>query len=169
MAPATARLTGIAVSVSTSGGPSKEVAMVLLPQAVRAAYEHGFPIRLTFNDPTEGAWVFTRGWQGPVFWPRKRVAYVKKLFIGGGTVVWPTGADIAPETRTRLNAQVRPHAATGHWEKEMDPPGSAHVAFGIASLACGLGVFFRCRRAPTPIERLGRGRSSACEDSLFRC
>ena len=61
MAPATARLTGIAVSVSTSGGPSKEVAMVLLPQAVRAAYEHGFPIRLTFNDPTEGAWVFTRG------------------------------------------------------------------------------------------------------------
>ena len=41
---------------------------------------------------------FTAWLHGPVFEPQRDIAYFRRFFIEGGTVAWPNGADIAPET-----------------------------------------------------------------------
>jgi hypothetical protein len=91
--------------------------MVFLPNVVRAKYDAAFRIRLTFNDGLEASVDFRPWLSGPVFEPLKQVAYFRKFFVDGGTVAWPNGADIAPEslydaaTTTRSNTRLRPAAA----------------------------------------------------------
>ena len=72
--------------------------MVFLPNVVGAKYDAEFRIRVTFNDGTEATVDFRPWLSGPVFEPLKHVAYFRKFFVDGGTVAWPNGADIAPET-----------------------------------------------------------------------
>ncbi len=72
--------------------------MRFLPEVIEAKYESGYTISLRFNDGVEKNVDFTEWLNGPVFEPLKRVAYFKRFFIDGGTVCWPNGADIAPET-----------------------------------------------------------------------
>ncbi|PYV16356.1 MAG: DUF2442 domain-containing protein [Acidobacteria bacterium] len=72
--------------------------MTFLPSVIRADYRGGFRIRLTFNDQS-GATLDFRPWlNGPVFEPLKDPSYFAKFFVEGGTVTWPNGADVAPET-----------------------------------------------------------------------
>jgi hypothetical protein len=72
--------------------------MDILPMVIRATYEGDFRIRLTFHDNLEGTVDFQAWLEGPVFEPLRDRTYFQQFFIDGGTVVWPNGADIAPET-----------------------------------------------------------------------
>src|SRR5713226_8091425 len=72
--------------------------MKVLPSVIRAEYRGGFRIRLTFNDSVERTIDFRQWLEGPVFEPLKAPEYFRRFFIDGGTVAWPNGADIAPET-----------------------------------------------------------------------
>jgi hypothetical protein len=91
--------------------------MAFLPSVVRAEYDSAFCIRLTFNDDIEATVDFRSWLKGPVFEPLKKPEYFRKFFLDGGTVAWPNGADIAPETlyeaakAARSNPALQPTAA----------------------------------------------------------
>jgi hypothetical protein len=57
-----------------------------------------YRIQLIFNDGTSGTVDFMNWLEVPVFQPLLDVAYFRRFFLDGGSVSWPNGADIAPET-----------------------------------------------------------------------
>jgi hypothetical protein len=72
--------------------------MNYLPAVVRAENRGDFRIRVTFSDGSQNT-IDVRQWlDGPMFEPLKNPEYFERFFVDGGTVVWPNGADIAPET-----------------------------------------------------------------------
>jgi hypothetical protein len=72
--------------------------MAFLPSVTRAEYRGGYSIQVTFNDGKSGTIDFVRWLEGPIFEPLKDPEYFQRFFLDGGTVSWPNGADIAPET-----------------------------------------------------------------------
>jgi hypothetical protein len=90
--------------------------MTHLPSVVRAEYRGGFRMQLTFSDSSEATVDFEQWLDGPIFEPLKDHGYFRRFFIDGGTVAWPNGADIAPETlydaaqATRSNPALQPTA-----------------------------------------------------------
>ena len=80
--------------------------MTSIPQVIRAEYQGGHRIHLTFNDGAAGTVDFGRWLNGPVFQPLKDESFFRRFFLDGGTVAWPNGADIAPET---LHQHVTSH------------------------------------------------------------
>jgi hypothetical protein len=72
--------------------------MSFLPAVIRAEYRGGYMIHLGFNDGVERTLDFSPWLEGPVFEPLKDVSYFQRFFLEAGTVTWPNGADIAPET-----------------------------------------------------------------------
>ena len=72
--------------------------MSVLPAVIRAEYRSEFRIHVTFQDGVESTIDFASWLEGPVFEPLKERAYFQRFFIDGGTIAWPNGADIAPET-----------------------------------------------------------------------
>ena len=87
-----------------------------LPRVIRAEHRGEYRIHVAFNDGTEGTVDFRAWLHGPAFEPLKRPAYFRHFFLDGGTVVWPNGADVAPETlhdavlATRANTTLEPTA-----------------------------------------------------------
>jgi hypothetical protein len=69
-----------------------------IPTVIRATYVSGYRIEITFHDGAHGIVDFERWLDGPVFEPLRDRDYFQRFFIDGGTVTWPNGADIAPET-----------------------------------------------------------------------
>jgi hypothetical protein len=72
--------------------------MSFLPHVVKAEYRGDYRIHLWFNDGREKTVDFTAWLRGPVFEPLRDAAYFRRFFLEAGTVSWPNGADIAPET-----------------------------------------------------------------------
>lgn len=71
---------------------------MMMPSVVAAEYEGGHRIRLSFSEGTVKTVDFRKWLDGPVFEPLKDPSYFRRFFLEAGTVVWPNGADIAPET-----------------------------------------------------------------------
>jgi hypothetical protein len=72
--------------------------MDILPTVIRAEYRGEYRIHVTFNDGVENTIDFARWLDGPIFEPLKDRGYFQRFFLDGGTVAWPNGADVAPET-----------------------------------------------------------------------
>ena len=72
--------------------------MHVLPTAIRAEYRGEYRIHVAFSDGVEGTIDFAPWLDGPVFEPLRDRSYFQRFFLDGGTVAWPNGADVAPET-----------------------------------------------------------------------
>ena len=85
--------------------------MDFLPSVVAAEHVEEFRIRLSFNDGLVKVVDFKNWLRGPVFEPLRSPAYFRRFFVDGGTVAWPNGADIAPETLYREPGEVEERPA----------------------------------------------------------
>lgn len=72
--------------------------MKKLVSVTEARYVSGHLLRVRFSDGTEKTIDFSPWLDGEVFESLRDVRLFKKFFISGGTVCWPNGADVAPET-----------------------------------------------------------------------
>lgn len=81
-----------------------------LVRVVAAEYVRDYKLRLRFTDGVEGIVDFSRWLDTEVFRPLSAKRQFKRFFIAGGTVCWPNGADIAPET-LRVTAEAASDAA----------------------------------------------------------
>ena len=70
-----------------------------MPRLVEARYVRDFVIWVRFNDGTEGEVDLAGTLHGPVFEPLQDAAYFRSFTLSPDlhTVVWPNGADLAPE------------------------------------------------------------------------
>ncbi len=83
--------------------------MKKLVTVVEARHVSGHRLRLRFNDGAEKSVDFSPWLRGEVFRPLSDVGIFKTFFVAGGTVCWPNGADIAPETLRQAEDFVNLH------------------------------------------------------------
>lgn len=73
---------------------------------VEVRYVRDYTLWLRFQDGACGEVDISTSFKGPVFEPLRDIAFFKRVTLDPeiGTVVWPNGADVAPET---LYARLR--------------------------------------------------------------
>lgn len=86
----------------------------MTPRLARATYLHDYKIRVTFDDGREGIIDLEGELWGEVFEPLKDLDVFRRFRMDTelDTIVWPTGADLAPEFL---------------YERAVLDPSSAHV------------------------------------------
>jgi hypothetical protein len=70
-----------------------------MPRLLEARYVRDFVLWLRFSDGTQGEVDLARELDGPVFEPLRDPAYFRGFVLHPElhTIVWPNGADLAPE------------------------------------------------------------------------
>jgi hypothetical protein len=84
----------------------------MLPRVTKCRYVGGYTVWLQFNDGAEGEVDLSSELHGPVFEPLRRVEYFRGVVVHPelGTLVWPNGADFAPEfLRAELRVPANPN------------------------------------------------------------
>lgn len=62
-------------------------------------YRSGYVFHIAFDDGLEGDVDLAEYvGRGPVFEPLRDLTFFQRARVEGGTIAWPNGADIAPET-----------------------------------------------------------------------
>ncbi|MGH2811386.1 MAG: DUF2442 domain-containing protein [Actinomycetota bacterium] len=69
-----------------------------IPVVIEAQHRGDHKIHLVFQDGTQGTVDLSDSLEGPVFEPLRDPEFFARFFIEAGTLVWPNGADIAPES-----------------------------------------------------------------------
>ena len=70
-----------------------------LNEVERIDYRHDYIYHITFDDGLNGDVDFAPLLSlGPVFEPLKDIDFFRMATIEGGTISWPNGADISPES-----------------------------------------------------------------------
>jgi hypothetical protein len=66
---------------------------------VSAKYLNDYKVLVRFNDSSEGIADFSQSLEGKIFEPLKDLNYFSQFSLDSdlGTLVWPNGADFAPE------------------------------------------------------------------------
>jgi hypothetical protein len=65
----------------------------------RIEYRSGYVYHIRFDDGLEGDVDFSEYiGRGPIFEPLRDAAFFRSARVEGGTIAWPNGADVAPET-----------------------------------------------------------------------
>jgi hypothetical protein len=78
--------------------------MKRIPHVVSAEVRGPYSLHLVFDDGLTGTLDLEEFLRGPVFQPLHDPAYFARVFVDPelGTIVWPNGADFAPETLHEL-------------------------------------------------------------------
>ncbi len=73
--------------------------MKSIPSLIEARYVDGYRIHVVFDDGTEGELDLEDELWGPVFEPLRDKSAFRRFRLDPElqTIVWPTGADLAPE------------------------------------------------------------------------
>ena len=71
----------------------------MIPRVTEARYVSGRTVWLRFSDGAEGEVDLSREIHGEIFEPLRDVEYFRRFEVSRelGTLVWPNGADFAPE------------------------------------------------------------------------
>jgi hypothetical protein len=71
-----------------------------MPDVIKVHYVRDYILWLEFDDGAHGEVDISLSFNGPVFEPLRDLDYFKQVRVNAdlGTIVWPNGADVAPET-----------------------------------------------------------------------